>query len=159
MFPKRKTPHAIITLQAVTVLGLFPNNIQNRINELRSLGIMALCPVVPGPGLPEDEVIRPEDLAVRPRSDAVHGPGLQIHQHRPGNVAAAARLVVVDIDALKLQLRVAMVAACCVDPVLVADHLPELGSDLVPALTTLDVEDLPHLRDGGSVLGDLTRLR
>ncbi|CAA6666586.1 unnamed protein product [Spirodela intermedia] len=86
----------------------------------------------------------PEDLTVRPRSDAVHGPWLQVHQHRPGNVAAAA---------------LALVATCGVDPVLVADHLPELGSDLVPTLTTLDVEDLPHLRDGGCVLDDLTRLR
>ncbi|CAA7403382.1 unnamed protein product [Spirodela intermedia] len=114
------------------------------INELRPLGIMTLGPVVPGPGLPEDEVIRSEDLTVRPRSDAVHGPWLQVHQHRPGNVAAAA---------------LALVATCGVDPVLVADHLPELGSDLVPTLTTLDVEDLPHLRDGGCVLDDLTRLR
>jgi hypothetical protein len=27
---------------------------------------------------------------------------------------------------------------------LVADNLPELGTDLVPALAALDVEDLPH---------------
>jgi hypothetical protein len=33
--------------------------------------------------------------------------------------------------------------------VLVADHLPELGPDLVPALPALDVEDLPH-GDGGA---------
>jgi hypothetical protein len=28
--------------------------------------------------------------------------------------------------------------------VLVADHLPELGADLVSALAALDVQDLPH---------------
>jgi hypothetical protein len=30
--------------------------------------------------------------------------------------------------------------------VLAADHLPELGADLVAALPALDVQDLPHLR-------------
>jgi hypothetical protein len=33
--------------------------------------------------------------------------------------------------------------------VLVADHLPELGPDLVAALAALDVEDLPHGRGAG----------
>jgi hypothetical protein len=33
--------------------------------------------------------------------------------------------------------------------VLVADHLPELGPDLVSALATLDVQDLPHGGGGG----------
>jgi hypothetical protein len=33
--------------------------------------------------------------------------------------------------------------------VLVADHLPELGPDLVPALPALDVQDLPHGGGGG----------
>jgi hypothetical protein len=33
--------------------------------------------------------------------------------------------------------------------VLVADHLPELGPDLVPALPALDVQDLPHGCGGG----------
>jgi hypothetical protein len=33
--------------------------------------------------------------------------------------------------------------------VLVADHLPELGPDLVAALAALDVEDFPHGGGGG----------
>jgi hypothetical protein len=41
-----------------------------------------------------------------------------------------------------------MVGAGGVDTVLVADHLPELGTDLVTALTTLDMNDLTHLLRG-----------
>jgi hypothetical protein len=32
--------------------------------------------------------------------------------------------------------------------VLVAHHLPELGTDLVATLPALDVQDFPHLRPG-----------
>ena len=41
---------------------------------------MALGPVVPGPGLTEHEVVRPEDLAEGAGPDGVHGAGLQVHQ-------------------------------------------------------------------------------
>jgi hypothetical protein len=37
--------------------------------------------------------------------------------------------------------------------VLVADHLPELGPDLVAALAALDVQDLPHGGGGGGARG------
>ena len=37
-----------------------------------------------------------------------------------------------------------MVGAGGVDSVLVADDLPELGADLVSALTSLDVNDFSH---------------
>eukprot|EP00437_Effrenium_voratum_P005919 CAMPEP_0181436278 /NCGR_PEP_ID=MMETSP1110-20121109/20767_1 /TAXON_ID=174948 /ORGANISM="Symbiodinium sp., Strain CCMP421" /LENGTH=35 /DNA_ID= /DNA_START= /DNA_END= /DNA_ORIENTATION= len=35
-----------------------------------------------------------------------------------------------------------MIGACGIDAVLISDHLPELGSDLIAALTTLDVHEL-----------------
>src|SRR5690349_9367029 len=53
-------------------------------------------------------------------------------------------LIEVDIDALELEVRVAVVGAGRVDSVLVANHLPELGTNLVAALTSLDVDDLTH---------------
>ena len=53
-------------------------------------------------------------------------------------------LVVVDVDALELQVRVAVVRARRVDAVLITDHLPELRTDLVAALATLDVHELTH---------------
>ncbi|KAJ9677435.1 hypothetical protein PVL29_022430 [Vitis rotundifolia] len=48
------------------------------------------------------------------------------------------------VEAAILQLPVALVAPGGVDAVLSADHLPELGFDLVPTLPTLNVKDFTH---------------
>ena len=69
-----------------------------------------------------------EELPEGAGTHAVHRTRLQIHQDRPGDVATARRLVVVDIDPLQLQVRVTMVGPGRVDAVLVRDHLPELGA-------------------------------
>ena len=131
-------------MQAVTILGLLAHDIENRVNQLGPFGVVPFRPIVPGTGLPENEVIRPEDLTIRAGSDAIHGPRFEIHEHSPRDVAAAAGLVVVDIDPLELDVRVALVATRWVDAVLGADHFPELGTDLVAALATLNVKDFAH---------------
>ena len=105
---------------------------------------MPFGPIVAGTRLAEDEIVWPEDLAIGPRSDAIHGAGLEIHEHGPRDIAAAAGLIVVDIDTLDLDVGVADVATGGVDAVLGADHLPELGPDLVAALATLNVKDFTH---------------
>ena len=92
---------------------------------------MALGSVVTGAGLAEDEVIRAEDLAEGAGADGVHGPGLEVHEDGAGHVAAAGGLVEVDVDALQLEVGVAVVGARRVDAVLIGDDLPELGADLV----------------------------
>ena len=46
-----------------------------------TLRVVALGPVVAGPGLAEHEVVGPEDLAEWSAPHAVHGSGLQVHQH------------------------------------------------------------------------------
>lgn len=55
-------------------------------------------------------------------------------------------LVVVDIDALQLEVALALVGTVGLDAVLVGDDLPELGTDLVTALTSLDVDDFTKQR-------------
>nr|GLL25988.1 hypothetical protein PanWU01x14_322940 [Ipomoea trifida] len=132
------------TLETIAVLGLFTDDIENGVDELSALSVVSLSPVVAGAGLTEDEVVGAEDLAVGAGADGVHGARLEIHEDGAGDEAAAASLVVVDVDALELEVGVAMVAAGGVDPVLGADHLPELGSDLVAALAALDVKNLAH---------------
>ena len=82
---------------------------------------MSLGPVVSGSALSEHEVVGTEEGAVGAGPDAVHSAGLQVDQHGPGHVLAAGRLVVVDIDALQLQLRLAAVGTGGVDTVLVTD--------------------------------------
>lgn len=131
-------------LHAVTVLGLLADDVEDGVDELGALCVVALGPVVAGAGLAEDEVVRAEDGAVGAGSDAVHGAGLEIHEDGAGDEAAAASLVVVNVDALQLEVVVPLVPPRRIDPVLCAHHLPEFGPDLVPALASLDVEDLPH---------------
>lgn len=144
---KRKKKNSRLTkgtLKAVAVLGLLPNHIKNGIDKLCAFGVMALSPVVSGTGLAENEVIRPENLTVRSRSDAVHDTRLKIHKHGTRNKSPATRLIVVDIDPVKLQIRIASVLTDGVDAVLGTDDLPELGADLVATLASLDVKDLTH---------------
>merc|ERR1719443_1237418 len=131
-------------LQAVAAFRLLTDNVEHRVDELRTLSVMSLCPIVPGTGLAEHEVVWPEELAEGARANRVHGARLQIHEDRARHVAAARGLVVVHVDALELQVRVAVVRAGRVNAVLVRDDLPELGTDLVTALATLDSNDLTH---------------
>ena len=62
----------------------------------------------------------------------------------PWNIFSSSGLVVVDIDPLQLEIRGSGVGASGVDAVLVGDDLPELGSDLVSALSGLDVDNFSH---------------
>ena len=105
---------------------------------------MTLRPVVASPRLAEDEVVRTEELTERACAHRVHGARLQIHEDRTRHVAAAGGLVVVHVDALELQVRVAVVRTRGIDTMLVTDHLPELRTDLVAALAALDVHELTH---------------
>jgi hypothetical protein len=135
------------TLEAVAVLSLLAHDVEDGVDELGALGVVALGPVVPGAGLAVDEVVGAEDAAEGAGADGFHGAGLQVHEHGAGHIAATPSLVVVDVDPLELELLRGgpRVAARGVDAVLAADHLPELGADLVAALAALDVQDLPHL--------------
>ena len=114
---------------------------------------MPLRPVIPGARLPEHEVIRPENLPERPGSEGVHRSGLQIHEDGARDVLAAAGFVVIDVDPLELEIWVAAVLAGGVDGVLAADYFPELSTDLVPALASLDVKDLSHSQQVFSLVG------
>ena len=133
-------------MKAVAILSFFTNNIEDRVDKLSAFGIVAFGPVITSTGLSKDEVIRPEDLAIRPTPQAIHGSWLEVHEYSSRNVSPTASFVEVHIDALELALRVfcAAVGACGIDAMLAADKLPELGADLVAALAGLDVQDLTH---------------
>ena len=105
---------------------------------------MPFSPVVSGTGLAENEVVRPENLAIRTGPQAVHGPGLQVHQNSTRHKSPTTRFIVVHVDPLELKFRVTAVAAGGIDAVLGANHFPELGTDLVPTLASLDVKNFPH---------------
>ena len=61
------------------------------------------------------------------------------------DISTARGLVVINVDALELQIRIAVIGSSWVNSVLVRDHFPELSADLVSALSCLDVDDLSHL--------------
>ena len=105
---------------------------------------MTLGPVVSSSGLTEDEVIRAEELSERSGSDRVHGSGLEIHQNGSGNVTSASGLIEVDLNSFQLEIRLSVVGAGRVDSVFVGNDFPELGTDLVTALTSLDMDDFSH---------------
>merc|ERR550534_957437 len=132
------------SLKTVTRLCLFSDNIKDRVNQLCPFRIMTFCPIVSSSGLSKYEIVRSKELTERTSSNRVHSPWLQIHQNRSWDITSTSGFVVVNIDPLKLQIRITMVCTCWVDSVLIRDYLPELSSDLISALTCLDMYDFTH---------------
>lgn len=81
--------------------------------------------------LTEDEAVGFEELPVRPRPHAVHGAGLQIHQHGTRHVLPLVAFIVIDVDALQLQLHQVLIGTSVLsrwlDAMLIADDFPELS--------------------------------
>jgi len=133
------------TLKAVARLGLLADHVQDGVDQLGTLGVVTLGPVVTGTVLTEHEVIGAEKLAEGTGTDGVHGTGLQVHKDGTGHIAATSGFVEVHVDALQLKIGVTVVGTGGVNTVLVGDNLPELGTNLVTALTCLNVNNLSHL--------------
>jgi hypothetical protein len=73
-------------LQAVAAFSLLADDIEDGVDQLSSLGVVTLGPVVTSAGLSEDEVVRSEELAEGAGSDGVHGAGLKIHEDGAGDI-------------------------------------------------------------------------
>eukprot|EP00162_Nutomonas_longa_P015877 comp22433_c1_seq1/m.54978 comp22433_c1_seq1/g.54978 ORF comp22433_c1_seq1/g.54978 comp22433_c1_seq1/m.54978 type:complete len:484 (+) comp22433_c1_seq1:197-1648(+) len=134
-------------LKAVARLSLLSDHIESRVNELSALSVVTLGPVVTSTALSEHKVVRAEDLTKRTRTDSVHGSRLKINQDRARHIASAGRLIVVNIDALELKIRVSVIGSSRVNTVLIRDNFPELGTNLVTALTSLKMDDFSHFDD------------
>ena len=89
---------------------------------------MTLCPVVAGAALTEDKVVGTEEVAEGTRADGVHGSRLEIDEDGTGDILVRADFVVVDVDALELEIVVALVETIGLNAVLIRDDLPELGT-------------------------------
>lgn len=81
------------TLEAVTGLSLTTDDIDNVINQLSTLSVVTLSPVVTSTRLAEDEVVGTEKLTERTGTDSVHGTGLKVNQDSTGNVLLLVGLV------------------------------------------------------------------
>ena len=80
------------TLKAVAALGLATDNVEDLVDELGTLGVMTLCPVVTGTRLAEDEVVRAEELSEGSSADGVHRAGLEIDENGAGHELVAGCL-------------------------------------------------------------------
>ena len=71
-------------LQAIEALRLLPNHIQHRVDELGTLGVLCLRQFVARARVTEHNVVWPEYLSERSRTNAVHGFPVEVHENRAG---------------------------------------------------------------------------
>jgi hypothetical protein len=136
------------TLEAIATFSFLSDDIENGIDEFSTFSVMTLGPVVTGTSLTEDEVVWSEELTEWTGTDGVHGAWLKIHKDGSWDIATTGGFVEVDVDSLELEVRVTVVGTGGVDTVFVGDNFPEFGTDLVTALTSLNVNDFSHLYGG-----------
>ena len=79
-------------LEAVAALSLATDDIEDLVDQLSTLGVVTLGPVVSSTGLAEDEVIGAEELAKGTGTDGVHGTGLEIDEDGAGHILVAGGL-------------------------------------------------------------------
>jgi len=133
------------SLKHVTSLSLLTYNIHDVIYKLGTLGVMSLSPVISCSTLSVYEVIGAEKLSVRRSADGIHGSWLKIGKNGTWNVTSSLSLVEVNIDALKLDGVISSVGSVEKKAVLGGHGLPELVTDLVTALSCLNVYDFSHV--------------
>jgi hypothetical protein len=131
-------------LEAVARLGLLTDDVEDGVNELGSLGVVTLGPVVSCTSLAENKVIGAEKLTERTSTDRVHGSGLKIHEHGSGHVSATGGLVEININSLQLKIGISVVSTGRIYSVLVGNDLPKFGTDLVTTLASLEVNYFSH---------------
>jgi hypothetical protein len=80
-------------LEAVAALGLTTDDIDDLVDQLGTLGVMTLGPVVASAGLAKDEVVGTEELTKGTGTDGIHGAGLEINEDGTGNILLAGGLI------------------------------------------------------------------
>lgn len=85
-------------LERVGVLDLLAEDVEDGVDELSTLGVVALGPVVSGTALAVDEGVRAEQVRKGARADEVDDSGLEVDLDRARDELASARLAEVDID-------------------------------------------------------------
>jgi hypothetical protein len=78
-------------LEAVAILTLLADDVEDRVDEFGALGVMTLGPIVAGARLPEDKIVGTEELPISSGADGIHGAGLQVQKDSPGHVLASVR--------------------------------------------------------------------
>jgi hypothetical protein len=80
------------TLEAIAALGLTTDDVENLVDQLGTLSVVTLRPVVTSTRLTEDEVVGTEKLTEGASADSVHCTRLQIDEDGTGNELVARSL-------------------------------------------------------------------
>lgn len=86
------------TLERVRVFRLLPQDIEHRVNELGSFGVITLGPVVTSPRLSVNKGVGPEEVGKRAGTDEVDNSGLEIDLDGSGDVFLVGCFGKVDVD-------------------------------------------------------------
>jgi len=132
------------TLEAIATFSFFSHDVQDWIDQFSTFGIVTLGPVVTGTWLTEDEVVWSEELSEWASSDWVHGSWFKIHKDCSWDVSASSSFIVINIDSFKLKIWITVIGSSGVNTVLIWDDFPEFSSNLVSALSSLDVYNFSH---------------
>lgn len=85
-------------LERVGVLDLLAEDVEDGVDELSALGVVALGPVVSGTALAVNKGVGAEEVGERALADEVDNSGLQVDLDRAGDKLAVASLAEVDAD-------------------------------------------------------------
>ena len=132
------------TLEAIATFSFFSNDIEDGVDEFSTFGIMTLGPVVTSTSLSEYEVVWSEKLSEWSGSYGVHGTRFEIHQDSSWDKSTSSSFVEIDIDSFELKVGVSVIGTGRVDSVFIRDDFPEFSTDLITALTCLDVDEFSH---------------
>jgi hypothetical protein len=85
------------TLEAVAALSLAADDIEDLVDQLGTLSVVTLCPVITSTRLTENEVVGAKELSKRSGTDSVHGTRLQVDEDGTGNELTAGSLPLISI--------------------------------------------------------------
>ena len=132
------------TLEAITSLSFLSDNVEDGVDQFCTFGVVTFSPVVTCSSLAEYEVVRSEELAEWSCADGVHGSRFKIHKDCTRDLTSTSCFVVLNVDTFELQVGITALGSGRVNTVFIRDDFPEFSTDLVTALTTLDVNDFSH---------------
>jgi hypothetical protein len=105
---------------------------------------MTFGPVITSSSLSENEVIWSEKLTEWSGSDRVHGTRFEIHENSSWYESTTSGFIEIDINSFELKIGVTVIGTGRIDSVFIRDDFPEFGTDLITALTCLDVNEFSH---------------
>ena len=123
---------------------LLSDNIEYGVDEFSTFSVMTFSPVVTSTSLTENEVIGSEKLTEGSSSDGVHCTGFEVHEDGSWDKSTTSGFVIININSFELKIGVSVISTGWVDTVFVRDDFPEFSTDLVTALTSLDVYEFSH---------------